>query len=73
MQGLIEGGEVLLWNERTDSIDLGWKFWPRAAAPAEVLWFGPRDTRMIDDAGTRLAAWREHRVIDDGLRASLWE
>lgn len=70
LQHLIEGGEVLLWSEQTDSIDLDSKLWPRAAAAAEVLWAGPRDTRMIDSAERRLAEWRERRVVDDGLRAS---
>ena len=66
---LIEGGEVLLWSEQTDSIDLDSKLWPRAAAAAEVLWSGPRDTRMIDSAQIRLAEWRERIVIDRDVRA----
>lgn len=70
LQRLIEGGEVLLWSEQTDPIDLDTKLWPRAAAAAEVLWSGPRDTRMIDDAEKRLAEWRERKVVDDGLQAS---
>lgn len=69
LQHLIEGGEVLLWSEQTDSIDLDSKLWPRAAAAAEVLWSGPRDTRRIDDAEKRLAEWRERLVIDRGVRA----
>ena len=67
---LIEGGEVLLWSEQTDSTDLDSKLWPRAAAAAEVLWSGPRDSTTIDDAEKRLAEWRERVVIDHNVRAS---
>ena len=66
---LIEGGEVLLWSEQTDPTDLDAKLWPRAAAAAEVLWSGPRDTTTIDDAEKRLAEWRERAVIDHEIRA----
>jgi hexosaminidase len=66
---LIQGGEVLLWSEQTDSVDLDAKLWPRAAAAAEVLWSGPRKSTMIDEAERRLAEWREREVIDQKIRA----
>jgi hexosaminidase len=66
----IEGGEVLMWSEQTDSVDLDFKLWPRAAAAAEVLWAGPRTESMIAEATRRLGAWRERAVIDDGISAS---
>lgn len=70
LQRGIEGGEVLMWSEQTDSVDLDFKLWPRAAAAAEVLWAGPRDAREMRDATWRLGQWRERLVIDEGIGAS---
>jgi hexosaminidase len=70
LQGMVEGGEVLLWSEQTDPIDVDAKLWPRAAAAAEVLWSGPRDTSMIDEASRRLGQWRERAVLDLGIGSS---
>ncbi|EXJ95309.1 hypothetical protein A1O1_00429 [Capronia coronata CBS 617.96] len=60
----VEGGEVLMWSEQTDSIDLDSKLWPRVAAAAEVLWTGVRDETMLEDASRRLGEWREREVTD---------
>ncbi|EXJ89373.1 hypothetical protein A1O3_02440 [Capronia epimyces CBS 606.96] len=60
----IEGGEVLMWSEQTDSIDLDFKLWPRVAAAAEVLWTGVRHETMLEDASRRLGEWREREVTD---------
>ena len=68
---LIEGGEVHLWTEQTDPVDLDQKLWPRAAAAAEVLWSGPRNASMIEDASKRLAEWRERVVVDHGVGAGV--
>lgn len=65
---LVHGGEVLLWSEQTDSIDVDFKLWPRAAAAAEVLWSGIREETMIEDAGRRLGQWRE-RVLELGVKS----
>lgn len=67
---LIEGGEVLMWSEQTDSIDLDTKIWPRAGAAAEVLWSGPRDDSMLEDATRRLGEWRERAVTELDIRMS---
>lgn len=61
---LVHGGEVLMWSEQTDSVDLDFKLWPRAAAAAEVLWSGVRNETQMEDAGRRLAQWRERAVVD---------
>ena len=67
---LVEGGEVLLWSEQTDSVDLDFKLWPRAASAAEVLWAGVRNASMIASATRRLGEWRERLVLDHGISAS---
>ncbi|KIW73519.1 hypothetical protein PV04_01632 [Phialophora macrospora] len=66
----IEGGEVLMWSEQTDSQDLDSKLWPRVAAAAEVLWAGVRDESMLEHATRRLGEWRERTVVDLGIRSS---
>jgi hexosaminidase len=71
LQHLIEGGEVHLWTEQTDPVDVDQKLWPRAAAAAEVLWSGPRNVSMIESASKRLAEWRERVVVDHGVGAGV--
>lgn len=66
----IEGGEILMWSEQTDSQDLDSKLWPRVAAAAEVLWSGVRDAPMLEDATKRLGEFRERMVTDLGIRSS---
>ncbi|OCT53510.1 Beta-hexosaminidase 2 [Cladophialophora carrionii] len=66
----IEGGEVLMWSEQTDSQDLDSKLWPRVAAAAEVLWSGTRNESMLEAATSRLGEWRERVVVDLGIRSS---
>lgn len=66
----IEGGEVLMWSEQTDSYDLDFKLWPRAAAAAEVLWSGIRSESMLEDATRRLSAWRERTVSREDVAIS---
>ncbi len=70
LQDGIEGGEVLMWSEQTDSTDLDFKLWPRAAAAAEVLWAGPRKQAQMSEATWRLGQWRERLVVDQGIGAS---
>ena len=69
LQHLIQGGEVHLWGELTDSVSLDGKLWPRVAAAAEVMWSG---TEKMPDEGTtrRLAEFRE-RLVARGVRAEM--
>ena len=66
----IEGGEVLMWSEQTDPVDLDFKLWPRTAAAAEVLWKGPREWEQIADATWRLGQFRERLVLSHGISSS---
>ena len=65
-QHLVLGGEVHMWTEQTDPVNLDEMIWPRAAAAAEVLWSGRQDAtgtnRSLIAAAPRLAQWREHLV-----------
>jgi len=70
LQHLLAGGEVLMWSEQTDHHDIDIKLWPRAAAAAEVLWAGPREETMLEDASKRLGEWRERVVQGLGVSAS---
>jgi hexosaminidase len=69
VQHLIEGGEVHMWSEQTDPVNLDTRVWPRAAAAAEVMWSGPRNANMIEDASRRLGSWRERVVLDHSVQA----
>ncbi|KAH6895197.1 family 20 glycoside hydrolase [Thelonectria olida] len=67
------GGEVAVWTETIDPINLDTLVWPRAGAAAEVLWSGREDAsgqnRSQYDAAPRLAEMRE-RMVARGVRAS---
>ena len=68
-QHLILGGEIHLWGELSDEINLDYKLWPRVAAAAEVMWSGPG--RRVDESVTRrLAEWRE-RLVERGVGAEM--
>ncbi|RMZ88899.1 hypothetical protein DV736_g3868, partial [Chaetothyriales sp. CBS 134916] len=66
----IEGGEVLMWSEQTDFVDLDVKLWPRTAAAAEVLWSGPRTREQIAAATWRLGHLRERLWFDHRISSS---
>ncbi|KAG8628734.1 hypothetical protein KVT40_002599 [Elsinoe batatas] len=72
LTSLVIGGEVHLWGEQADEIDVDRKVWPRAAAAAEVLWSGARDeqgrNRSQVEASPRLAEMRE-RLVARGVMA----
>jgi len=63
---LVLGGEVHIWSEQTDPINLDRQVWPRACAAAEVLWSGAKDedgrNRSQITASPRLAEMRERLV-----------
>lgn len=71
-QHLIVGGEAHLWAEQTDASNVDRMLWPRAAAAAEVLWSGAKDSqgknRSQIDAAPRLSEMRE-RLIARGVGA----
>lgn len=39
------GSEAALWTEQTDDVSVSSKIWPRAAALAELVWSGNKDSR----------------------------
>jgi hexosaminidase len=65
------GGEVHIWSEQTDPVNLDDMVWPRASAAGEVLWSGRQDAsgqnRSQIDASQRLAELRE-RMVNRGVR-----
>ena len=64
---LILGGEVHLWGELTDSVNLDSMLWPRVAAAAEVLWTG--SGRKPDEDTTRRLADMRERLVMGGVAA----
>ncbi|KAL7267699.1 Glucosamine-6-phosphate isomerase (Glucosamine-6-phosphate deaminase) (GNPDA) (GlcN6P deaminase) [Rhizina undulata] len=70
---LILGGEVHIWSEQIDAVNLDSTLWPRGSAAAEVLWSGRTDAngvnRTFADASPRLAEFRE-RMVARGVGAS---
>ena len=65
---LVMGGELHLWGELTDNVNLDGMLWPRAAAGAEVLWRGPG--KVEEDVTRRLAEMRE-RLVARGFGAGM--
>ena len=69
---LVLGGEVHLWSEQTDPMNMDEMLWPRACAAAEVLWSGAKDeygnNRSQIEASPRLNEMRE-RMLRRGIRA----
>lgn len=65
---LIVGGEVHLWGELTDSVNLDDMLWPRTAAAAELLWRGKGE--VGEETTRRLAEMRE-RLVARGIRAGM--
>lgn len=64
---LVLGGEVHLWTEQTDSVNLDSMIWPRASAAGEVLWSGAKDAsgqnRSQIEVSRRLSEIRERMVL----------
>jgi len=69
---LVMGGEVHIWSEQTDPVNLDDMVWPRASAAGEVLWSGRQDAsgqnRSQITAAPRLADMRE-RMVSRGISA----
>ncbi|VBB72407.1 Putative Glycoside Hydrolase Family 20 [Podospora comata] len=71
---LVLGGEVAVWSETIDPMNLDGIVWPRASVAGEVLWSGRVDdntgqNRSQIEAFPRLTEFRE-RLVRRGVRAS---
>ncbi|AEO53435.1 glycoside hydrolase family 20 protein [Thermothelomyces thermophilus ATCC 42464] len=71
---LVLGGEVALWAETIDPVNLDTLAWPRASAVGEALWSGRIDpatgqNRSLVEAAPRLNEFRE-RLVARGVGAS---
>ncbi len=64
---LVIGGEVHIWSEQTDGVNIDSMLWPRTCAAAEVLWSGAKDAsgqnRSQVLASPRLAEMRETMLM----------
>ncbi|KAK4695221.1 hexosaminidase, partial [Lecanoromycetidae sp. Uapishka_2] len=65
---LVIGGEVHLWGELTDSVNLDDMLWPRTAAAAGLLWRGKGE---IGEQTTRALAEMRERLVLRGIRAGM--
>lgn len=66
---LVVGGEVHLWGELTDSVNLDGMLWPRVAAAAEVMWSAPG--KKPDESTTRRLADMRERLVMKGVGAGV--
>jgi len=71
-KALTLGGEMHIWAESTDAVNLDTMIWPRGGAAAEVLWSGRQDEHGVNrsqiEAAPRLSEWRE-RLVARGIQA----
>ncbi|KAG0233088.1 hypothetical protein BGX31_004946 [Mortierella sp. GBA43] len=66
------GGEAAMWSEQSDATVVEGKVWPRAAALAELLWSGNRDSKgykRTTELSARIQDFRE-RLVDRGILAA---
>ncbi|KAL8690274.1 MAG: hypothetical protein Q9218_004240 [Villophora microphyllina] len=66
---LVLGGEIHLWGELTDSVNLDGMLWPRVAAAAEVMWSAPE--KKPDESTTRRLADMRERLVMRDIRAGV--
>ena len=69
LRHLLLGGEVHLWGELTDSVNLDGMLWPRVAAAAEVMWSAPG--KEADESTTRRLADIRERLVMRGFSAGV--
>jgi hexosaminidase len=67
----ILGGEVHMWGELTDPVNLDGKIWPRASAASEILWTGPTGPAGVDESVTRRLAEMRERMVDRGFEPGM--
>ncbi|XP_018331702.1 chitooligosaccharidolytic beta-N-acetylglucosaminidase [Agrilus planipennis] len=67
----ILGSSAALWTEQVDDSSVDGRFWPRAAALAEILWSEPKTTWR--EAEPRILIHRERLVRDTGVNAEALE
>ena len=63
---LVVGGEVSMWAEQTDGMNLDSSLWPRLAAAGEVLW---RGKGTVDESVTRRLAEMREWLVAKGVAA----
>lgn len=66
------GAEAPLWGEQSDDQVVSNKIWPRAAAFAELLWSGNRDTsgrKRTTEMSARILNFREY-LVANGISAA---
>jgi len=69
-RALLEGGEVHMWGELTDPVNLDSKVWPRASAAAEIMWSGVTGFVGVDEGVMRRLADLRERLVGWGYRAN---
>jgi hexosaminidase len=66
------GGEVSMWTEQVDDLNIDSQMWPRAGAAAERLW-SPQHVTDLAAAAPRLSAFRCRLVSRFRVRAGpIW-
>ncbi|KAF2732803.1 hypothetical protein EJ04DRAFT_513662 [Polyplosphaeria fusca] len=71
---LIQGAIAPLWSEQVDDTVISGKMWPRAAALAELVWSGNRDSKgnkRTTELTQRILNFREYLVANGVLAAPL--
>lgn len=69
---LVVGAIAPLWSEQVDDVVLSPKMWPRAAALAELVWSGNRDSKgnkRTTELTQRILNFREY-LVASGVQAS---
>jgi hexosaminidase len=64
-KALVQGAIAPLWSEQVDSVIISQKMWPRAAALAELVWSGNRDSegnKRTTELTQRILNFREYLV-----------
>ena len=65
-QHLVLGGEVHMWAEQTDGVNLDNNLWPRVSAAGEVLW---RGNGVVSEEVTRRLAEMREWLVASGVAA----